>query len=269
MKNKFYIDAMSDETLAKMIDETMRFEKSREAKDSRVGVASLLKLIPAVAVIALVIGLINILPVFNGGGFIAGSEGVDMGEPDIEINLPAAYATEEEADEVDPYAHVRFGETRDILLLEIEWFESGDEYRDWWESNGGNIEDDEFMLEVFARIDDKTAFMAKTVNGKSTESFSVFLNEGTISQYYNSEGYYIFNVYPYDSYVFYRDEGNERQLKFFGVAYSKEEYEIILNNEIIPFCDDLLAQGLMPQENYEHYTIALADPLAYYIDLYF
>ena len=56
MNEKYLLDAISDKTLVRLIDETLMLEKNAENKSIK---KSLLKLIPAVAAIAIVIGLIN------------------------------------------------------------------------------------------------------------------------------------------------------------------------------------------------------------------
>jgi len=58
MNQKYFLDTIKDETLAKMIDTTLRFEKNQKAKQSKI---YLFKIIPAVAVILLVIGFVNIV----------------------------------------------------------------------------------------------------------------------------------------------------------------------------------------------------------------
>ena len=283
MNKEYLTDSISDEVLVTAIDKMLRYEKNR--KTQKPMWVNILKIAPAVAVIALVIGLVNILPVFNGGGFTAGSEGVEMGEPDIEINLPAVYATEEEATEadeevteevpeVDPYAHVRFGETRDILLLEIEWFESGDEY---WEyitnvyyasfDEAPSEQTLEYEKNRAMEIDNKTIFVSKTVNGKPY----TYLNTGGDGNEpigHNSDGYLVYNVYPYYCVIYYSADEIEFQFKDFGIANSKSEYERIFNDEIKPFCDELLEKGLLPQTAYDYY-LSTENLLAYYVDLYF
>ena len=90
MNKKSFIDTIDDETLARMIDKTIRTQNKPKI--------NLLKIIPAVAMIALVIGLMNLLsyiPVFQGGG--AGSEGI--GAPDFEENIMAV--PEADDDEID------------------------------------------------------------------------------------------------------------------------------------------------------------------------
>ena len=56
MNEKYLLDAISDETLVRLIDETLTLEKNAKNKSIK---KSLLKLIPAVAAIAIVIGFIN------------------------------------------------------------------------------------------------------------------------------------------------------------------------------------------------------------------
>jgi phosphoglucomutase len=61
---KYLLDTITDETLAKLIDETIIIEKNKKTKSVA------FKIIPAVMAIALVIGLANMLPAIlssNGG----------------------------------------------------------------------------------------------------------------------------------------------------------------------------------------------------------
>ena len=69
MSKKYYIDAISDETLVKMIDKTLNFEKNNTDIKKR---RNLLKIIPAVACILFVIATVNIFSYianidFDGG----------------------------------------------------------------------------------------------------------------------------------------------------------------------------------------------------------
>ena len=72
MKKEYFIDNISDETLAGMIDGVIRLEKNKENKSIKY---NLLKIIPVAAVIFLVIGIINILPYINSQQFNSGSNG--------------------------------------------------------------------------------------------------------------------------------------------------------------------------------------------------
>ena len=64
MNKKYYTDAISDETLAKMIDKTLKYEKRNKTDKIK---SSVFKIIPAAAAFLLVIGLANIIPVINIG----------------------------------------------------------------------------------------------------------------------------------------------------------------------------------------------------------
>jgi len=109
-----------------------------------------------------------------------------------------------------------------------------------------------------------------TINGKNKyEAGTIICNHEPDC---NPDGYYIKNIYPYFPYVSYTDENGINQYKYFGTygnnyVNSKKEYDNVLKNEIIPFCDDLLARGLITLEEYDEYTIA--DPLDKYVKLYF
>jgi len=71
MNKDYFTDNISDEALAKLVDKMINFEKSKKNKSIK---SHLFKIIPAVAVILLVIGLINILPMLlRGGGTDAGT----------------------------------------------------------------------------------------------------------------------------------------------------------------------------------------------------
>jgi len=81
MSKKYYIEAMSDETLAKMIDKTLNFEKREKAVK-----INILKIIPAAAAIVLVVALANIFPVINfTGGDAEITPGV-MADNEVEID---------------------------------------------------------------------------------------------------------------------------------------------------------------------------------------
>ncbi|MCL1859295.1 MAG: hypothetical protein FWF92_08695 [Oscillospiraceae bacterium] len=265
MNKEYFADNISDEVLAKITDKMLNFEKTQKNKNIK---ASIIKLVSAAAVIALVIGLINILPVFinmNNIGSGVGSEGV--GEPDVNIYLPAepTEETEESTDEVDLYAHVRFGETRDILLLDVEWY-TYDTFLKYMEEY--NMMSDDTLNEMLNKIEEKSLYVSKSVNGKSILPLidaAIYVNDTPKNE--NPEGYYEIKIYPWPVKITYIDKYYDAQTKDFGYANSKQEYDSILENEIIPYCDELLEEGLLTQELYDYYT--MFDPLDYCVDLYF
>jgi len=301
MKQSYFIDKISDETLAKMIDTTIKFEKAQKSKQSKI---SLFKIIPAVAAIFLVIGLVSLLPMIPNFGV----DSNDVGGPGAEMDIPfvitmtEATTEVEEVEEVDPYAHVRFGETRNILLLDVEWhtYETYLEYIEEFKntyiayknsdlymqlSDDGKkqldigYEDSIKQLEKNAKLIKNNQYHAsRLINGKQrdTNLGGDGSSEGLKkSNYYTSDGYLIFKIYPYYDSVSYLDENGVVQKKYFGTeeyngmkyVNSKSEYDDIMENEIIPFCDELLEKGLITQEDYDK-TIAF-DPLDYYVGLYF
>ena len=187
------------------------------------------------------------------------------------------------------YPNVRFGDGRKSLLLDVEWYtydtyleyleqvKDSDWYEDWYK---------EFMLSLLNRIKDKIVYMPKNINGKSAAElgFGTYViskdleNPYDISEYCDSDGYYIYQIYPYFPSVSYTDENVEHHdVRFGKTVYAngcpvwnisnKAEYTKVLENEIIPFCDDLWERGLLTQEYYDFYTTP--DPLEYYIDLFF
>jgi hypothetical protein len=104
MSKKYYTESISDETLAKMIDKTLKFEKNNKAKKAA---SVIFRIVPAAAMLALVIGLANILPAmlninndYEPGN--AGSSGLylpvpaaaEPTEPEIELPLGRRDVTE-------------------------------------------------------------------------------------------------------------------------------------------------------------------------------
>ena len=176
------------------------------------------------------------------------------------------------------YAHVRFGNTKDILLLDVEWhtYETYlQRMEDYKKSEYSNEEQIKMMEEDLELIKEGKYYQTRLINGKDGKDgkygetwIGRRYDNGTvnISQFLDKDGYYIFYIYPYRPYVAYYDENNEFQVKFFD-AYTKREYESALKNEVIPFCDELLANGQIRQEEYDRATTL--DPLDYYVDLYF
>ena len=61
MSKEYYTENLSDETLVKLLDEMIRFEKNQKTNSIK---PHLLKAIPAVAAIVLIIGAVNILPAY-------------------------------------------------------------------------------------------------------------------------------------------------------------------------------------------------------------
>jgi hypothetical protein len=64
MSNKLFTDALSDETIISLTDEMVRLEKNNKTNPKKNLGRALFRIIPTAAMIALVIGLLNILPVF-------------------------------------------------------------------------------------------------------------------------------------------------------------------------------------------------------------
>jgi hypothetical protein len=87
------------------------------------------------------------------------------------------------------------------------------------------------------------------------------------TEFFDKDGYYFFNIYPFRQNVGYIDENGKNIITVFGPVYSEEEWSILLENEIIPLYDDLFARGLITQEEYD-YKITF-NPLDYFVDMYF
>lgn len=62
MSKEYFVDNISDESLAKITDKMLRFEKIQKSKRGKLNI---LKMVPAVAAIALVIGLANFIGLLN------------------------------------------------------------------------------------------------------------------------------------------------------------------------------------------------------------
>ena len=385
--NKKYIDGLSDETLAKMIDRTLLYKKTAKIRSIT---ANLLKLIPAAAAVALVVGIINLSPFITKNIDIPSNdpilqtnypgEAIELFLPTIveksffeerivaaikdnkasntinayysirdpsAVNLPEYAAngivmtfsvnrnagnrfyvlnpdtSQKERERLlnillehtdlgggdiiqmykdsgviitenpDPYAHVRFGATRDILLLDVEWHtpetylaEVIEPYKELfaeWQKLNSELISEEYeavyqkylqqLENSLTRMREGKEYIARIINGKYGEFFTITNNYGVINMPYDSDGYYIYNVYPYYASVAYLDEDGVDKQKYFywsdgiNLINSKAEYDRILINEIIPFCEDLLARGLIPQEAYDYYTIP--DPLEYCVNRFF
>ena len=188
---------------------------------------------------------------------------------------------------VDFYDHVRFGKPKDILLLDVEWHtpetymeEVIEPYKNQIEQNNGSVNEEYFNYvdTNLKDIENGKLYIPRSVNGKKgIAHFALsFPNKNLgISTVLDADGYYIFNIYPYVITVSYYDETGEFQCKNFGTdekaqrvsVNSKKEYDRLLKNEIIPFCDDLIARGLITSEQYDEFTIA--DPLDKYVEMYF
>ncbi|MCL1858002.1 MAG: hypothetical protein FWF92_02065 [Oscillospiraceae bacterium] len=191
------------------------------------------------------------------------------------------------------YKNVRFGKDYDTLLLDIEWYDYNTYFKEVYTplmvQYNGAISSFDIPIEEVSRLTDDVAlalieegmesikegkmYVPRLVNGKMNyHAFAVETSD--ISQFLDSNGYYIYNIYPYKPYIYYTDENGIKQYKYFyyannelPVVNSKKEYDYLLKNEIIPYCDDLLAQGLITQLQYDYFTIQ--DPLNYFVSLWF
>ena len=76
MNKEYFINKISEETLISMIDRTFKLEKAAKVRSIK---SSLLKMIPAVAMIAIVIGAMNILPYYFPAGDVGSDTGNDSG----------------------------------------------------------------------------------------------------------------------------------------------------------------------------------------------
>jgi hypothetical protein len=192
---------------------------------------------------------------------------------DYAINTEKTINPAEEAKLVKTkYPNVRFGETVDILLLEVEWHtvETYTAYIDEIKAMNKkeNAEWIKYLEENLKILNKNRYFEPRLINGKNRGNLFSYQNvrERDISWLFDKKGYYMFRVYPYNVYAGYVDENDEYQYKQF-TANSKQEYDYTLEKEIIPYCDDLLKRGLIDQERYDYYTIK--DPLDMWVERLF
>ena len=257
------------------------------------------------------------------------------------------------ADEPE-YAHARFGASRDVLLLDIEWhdvhsyaelliklsfsdrsfldrleevrnlsaeypetaefivkFEEwySEVYRDWIIENinsygftkrykGYSEEEKEaeitkdvaaaskFSTDELTEVSDGKRWQTKTINGKErsvriiTSPNGGWADYGILRHYYEAGrrseqfkaefyeyyGYYMYEVYPTFVYIGYADESGEYHSEQFGNVFTQDEFNGLVNDEIIPFLDDLIERGLITQE---YYDWTISDPLDKAVGLFF
>ena len=136
MKYEYFVDNLSDEIIEDMTDKMLRFEKNRQNKNIK---RELLKIIPAVAAIVFVIGLINMLPIFNGVDVdIPGASGAIIEESDTKpfLYLSADDISEVTVELIPPFvSHVlnRY-EIKELtnILHDVEIYEQDDSYNHYY-----------------------------------------------------------------------------------------------------------------------------------------
>jgi len=289
MSKGYFTENISDETLANLIDETLKFEKAQKNKQSKL---NLLKIFSTVAAIVLVVGLINIVTTFQKEPVVEPGNGL---LPNANIYRPSISDFTEIIKETKDYSHVRFGKSKNILLLEVEWF-TYEEYMEYVEDRKNwfanyresddymqmpekrkNFYDDlytpEYIEECFKGmqkisdlINKQEVYLSRTINGKYMPNY-VFVWEKDKWLYLDSDGYYIHKVYPYIPSVSYYDENDDYKTKEFIKVYDKEEYNSLLKKIIIPYCNNLVERGVLSQEMYDYYTTL--DPLDFYVNWLF
>jgi len=290
MNSGYFTDHISDETLATLIDETLKFEKAKRSKQSKLYLA---QIIAAVATVVLVVGLINLFSIFPGNEIeIEPDYGLF---PNAKINMPSISDFTDIIKEAKDYSHVRFGSSKNILLLDIEWF-TYEEFLEYIEEQIdflNNIKNSDAYMQASdkekERVDkwftpeyieetrknyEKNAnkivknglCVSKNINGKYLPFHISYFKQDSY-KYIDPDGYFIFKVYPYIPNVSYYDENYECYTKEFIKVYDKEEYENLLKKIIIPYCDNLAERGVLSQEAYDYYTTL--DPLDLYVNRYF
>ena len=130
------------------------------------------------------------------------------------------------------------------------------------------------LADKIAEVSDKIGFFPAI--GIGNTNIGPKLNKEAakiVADLIDDDGYYICHVYPWLVLISYFDESGEYQVKHFTdnhnlpiTVYSKSEFDYVLQEEIIPFLDDLLARGLITQIKYDW---ELLDPLAKAVEIYF
>ena len=188
---------------------------------------------------------------------------------DTSTNTSQETATDSQLD--TKYEKIHFGETQDILLLDIEWHtpESYEEMRLEAYENIDEIPDEtlEWIKYYKNIIKNGEQYLAKIVNGKdygfaSSNPYNNNENwDRSDTSQIDPDGYFIFNMYPFDWSIVYIDENGEYQGKSFTTSNEKEFY--LIADDLISYCDGLLAEGKLTQEEYDYY--AIKSPLDYYV----
>ena len=204
----------------------------------------------------------------------------------IEIGTDVVQYTETIASAIShKYEQIHFGETQDVLLLDVEWHtpESYEEQQLKYYGNFGDSEEEaaretrtmeqiNFFKDV---IKNKETYIMKTANG--IDSHELFLLDFDIfAQNPNNnrtagdldfdtqidpDGCFAYNIYPFTAKVWYQDEEDHWHTKEFN-AHNEKEFALVLD-ELTAYCDDLLANGLLSQEEYDMY--AISSPLDYFV----
>ncbi|MCL2815810.1 MAG: S8 family serine peptidase [Oscillospiraceae bacterium] len=88
MSKKLFTDALSEKTIVGLTDEMLREEKNMNENMSKRGLSrGLLKIVPVAAAVVLVIGLLNMLPLFLNKSEIE-TENADIQNPDVTADIP-------------------------------------------------------------------------------------------------------------------------------------------------------------------------------------
>ena len=183
------------------------------------------------------------------------------------------------------YEKIRFGETHDILLLDVEWH-TPESYEEEQMTIYGNVGEGEAEAERLKDIinwitDDKNKiannelYIAKTINGIDVNELSKYgfvlysqnphnnknMFDPLFDSQINPDGLYCLNIYPFTRHMWGIDENDEVYEKNFD-ANDELDFSLIAD-EIIAHCDDWLERGLITQEKYDAY--AIKSPLDHYV----
>lgn len=156
MSKEYFTENISDETIVKMIDKALKFEKSVKNRNIKI---NLLKIVPAVVVIAFAIGLTNIFP----------SIYTNIGETSKEIN-PSTGIINEQTESITEYEYPGedFIDTLDVLFYDNDGNINLDGIDGISEDTGKNIQ---------AYIDKESKDIQSKIHGllEATESLGEYV----------------------------------------------------------------------------------------------
>jgi len=296
MSKKYFTDALSEQTIIDLTGEMLKEENmNKNLSKPRFG-SIMLKIIPAAAMIALVIGLVNILPALleseidltpgNNAGTYAGIDRPDDTDENSNLFIPwfaERNFFEEKVLDVMPegrdkdrmLAYFTLKDAADPHLTEEARQELLEEYpfTGWFavyvfDPNASARE----YRQVLGLLHEYTDLTADEII-QNREACGLPVTESEIEHLATLYAYVNHNrMYHYDypeqlgherkiwPGVYYVDENGEAHTKSFccddrsplceGIA-SASEYDLLLETAITPYCDDLLARGLITQKEYD------------------
>jgi hypothetical protein len=126
----------------------------------------------------------------------------------------------------------------------------------------------EYYEKELDRVRNGEYFVARYINGAERENSEGISGSAEWLQYFTDpDGYFMHYLYPWTLDIFYLDENGQSQFKQFGRVNSKEAFDRMITNQVIPYIHSLLERGgaIMPEE----YDRVMTDPLDRYVNMWF